>query len=332
MTARRWRRSLRAAGEARVRRGPGTHRCRKVVAGVESGQPAVLGFRLPREYTVRISPSTRRSVAAIVALGLALSASILGTGAAHAAPPPPQIMVALGDSITRATMTCSTLSGCPANSWSTGTTSTVGSHYSRLLAAGATGLTAANVAVNGATSASLPAQADSARTRGAHYVTIEIGANDACTSTVGAMTPTETFRAHIRSALATLADSAAAPQIFVASIPNLLRMYDLNKSSATARFTWSMLRVCQSLLANPASTKPADVQRRAAVQQRVTEYNAVLADECSRVTNCRFDGYAIANLLFVKADISTRDYFHPSLAGQAKFAAVTWATTQWVRP
>jgi len=29
----------------------------------------------------------------------------------------------------------------------------------------------------------------------------------------------------------------------------------------------------------------------------------------------------------VRSDVSTRDYFHPSLAGQAKLASVTWAAT-----
>lgn len=279
---------------------------------------------------MRTSLSRRRSVAAVLALTLSLAFAVVGTGGAAATPAPPDVvrMAALGDSITRATMTCSTLSGCPANSWSTGTSS-VNSHYTRLKGLGAANLVASNFAVNGATSASLPGQAQSAVTQVAQYVTIEIGANDACTSTVGGMTSTATFRANIDSALATLAASPASPEIFVASIPNLLRMYDLNKSNATARFTWSLLKICQSLLANPTSTKAADVQRRAAVQARVTEYNVQLAAACAATANCRFDGMAIASLAFVKADISTRDYFHPSLAGQTKFAAATWATTQW---
>ena len=28
-------------------------------------------------------------------------------------------------------------------------------------------------------------------------------------------------------------------------------------------------------------------------------------------------------------DISTRDYFHPSLAGQTKLASVSWAAGYW---
>ncbi len=107
-------------------------------------------------------------------------------------------------------------------------------------------------------------------------------------------------------------------------------MYELNKSSSSARLTWGLLRICQSMLANPSSTKAADVQRRAAVQQRVNEYNQVLAEVCAATAKCRYDGGAVADYAFTKADISTRDYFHPSLAGQATMANITWARTQWV--
>lgn len=239
-------------------------------------------------------------------------------------------MAALGDSITQAAMSCSGLISCPTNSWSTGSTASVNSHASRLRAAGATSLVAYNNAVSGAASNALPGQAQKAVTQGAQYVTIEIGANDACTRTVGAMTPTATFQANVQAALSALAASPASPEIFVASIPSLQRMYDLNKSSTSARLVWGLLKICQSMLEKPTSTATADVQRRAAVQQRVDEYNQALALACASVAKCRYDGGAVANYAFSKADISMRDYFHPSLSGQATLAAVTWARTQWV--
>jgi hypothetical protein len=71
------------------------------------------------------------------------------------------------------------------------------------------------------------------------------------------------------------------------------------------------------------------VQRRDAVQTRVNEYNAVLKDVCANTDKCRYDGGAVADYQFVKSDISTRDYFHPSVAGQATLAAVTWSKSQW---
>lgn len=283
---------------------------------------------------MRSSPGARRALAALAAATIVLAGTLFAPSAASAAPPPATItkMAALGDSITLGSMSCSSLLSCPANSWSTGTSTSVPSHLRSLRAAGATSLVGYTNAVAGATSGALATQAQAAVNQQAQYVTIEIGANDACTSTVGAMTPTATFKTNVQNALAALAAGSASPEIFVASIPNLQRMYDLNKSSISARLTWGLLRICQSMLANPTSTKAADVQRRTDVQTRVNEYNTALAEACAATAKCRFDGNAVANLAFVKSDISTRDYFHPSLSGQATFARTTWAKTQWVTP
>jgi lysophospholipase L1-like esterase len=283
---------------------------------------------------MRISVGARRALASLAATAVIVSGTLFSASAAHAAPVPPDnvsVMAALGDSITQASMTCSSLTSCPANSWSTGSTTSVNSHLLRLRATAAPDtLVGYNNAVAGAASGALNAQAQKAVTQGAQYVTIQIGANDACTRTVTAMTPTATFKANVQAALATLTASPSTPQVFVASIPNLQRMYDLNKSSFSARVTWSLLGICQSMLANPSSTKATDVQRRAAVQQRVNEYNQALAEVCAGYpATCRWDGGAVAGYAFTKADISTRDYFHPSLSGQATLATVTWPRTQW---
>ena len=283
---------------------------------------------------MRISVGARRALATLAAAAVIVSGTLFSASAAHAAPLPPdnvRVMAALGDSITQASMTCSALTSCPANSWSTGTTTSVNSHLLRLRATAAPdNLAGYNNAVAGAASSALNGQAQKAVAQGAQYVTIEIGANDACTRTVSAMTPTSTFKANVQAALATLSASPSAPQIFVASIPNLQRMYDLNKSSLSARFAWGLLGICQSMLASPTSTKAADVQRRAAVQTRVNEYNQALAEACAGYpATCRWDGGAVAAYAFTKSDISTRDYFHPSLSGQANLAAVTWLKTQW---
>lgn len=283
-----------------------------------------------------IRRSTRHLLAALVAsAALVLSGSAIATTQVGAAAPPPSEvtrMAALGDSITLGVSSCSSWSGCAQYSWATGSSTTVGSHLLRLRAAGATTLVAHNDAVSGSRSAALHAQALQAVQQGAQYVTIEIGANDACTRTVAEMTPTATFKADVAAALAALAASAAPPQIFVASIPSLQRLYEVNRTSSSARATWSLLRICQSMLANPSSTQPSDVQRRAAVQQRVDEYNAALQEACAVVASCRYDGGVVARYAFARTDISTRDYFHPSVAGQARLSSITWPTTQWASP
>ena len=83
------------------------------------------------------------------------------------------------------------------------------------------------------------------------------------------------------------------------------------------------------MLANPTSTAQSDVDRRARVLQRIVDYNAALADVCAGFRQCRFDGNAAFEPQFTKADVGHFDYFHPSLSGQAAFAAGTWAVGYW---
>ncbi|WP_457099416.1 GDSL-type esterase/lipase family protein [Microbacterium sp. P5_E9] len=221
---------------------------------------------------------------------------------------------------------CGSISDCPANSWATGTNVTVQSVASRL---GAT--TRFNDSVSGVKADALLGQAKQAVAQQAQYVTIEIGANDACTPSVATMTDPQVYSANISAALTELSKPTGShPKIFVASIPNLLTLYSVNASSLSARFIWTLGGVCQSMLANAGSTQPADVQRRNDVQARVTAYNAALAALCTAAINCTFDGNAIATTAFLSSDISTNDYFHPSLAGQTKFAGVAWTASHWV--
>ena len=55
---------------------------------------------------------------------------------------------------------------------------------------------------------------------------------------------------------------------------------------------------------------------------------ASTGDSITRAFNtCGFDRYAAYNLVFTTCDVTTRDYFHPSVSGQAKAAAVAWTNS-----
>lgn len=272
----------------------------------------------------------RLLVSAAVATGLVFAGSVAGPAQAVPLPPPPSI-AAIGDSISQAMDSCG-YRNCPTYSWSTGSVSTVNSHANRIRAKGVTALAVFNDSVSTSRAVNLLAQAQLAVTQNPAYVTVQIGANDACTSTVGAMTPTDVFRSQVKQALDVLTAQAPNAQVFVASIPNIKRLYELNKSKSTARLVWAAARICQSMLAYPTSTRTADVQRRDAVQARVDEFNAALAAECQARANCTWDGYAIANFAFTSSHVSILDYFHPSIAGQAKLAELTWPLTPYGRP
>jgi hypothetical protein len=102
-------------------------------------------------------------------------------------------------------------------------------------------------------------------------------------------------------------------------------LWEILHTNLSAVLTWAIGGICQSLLANPMSTSSADTARRLRVRQRTIDDNAAIAAVCAAFIHCRYDGGAGFALQFVRSDVSTRDYFHPSVAGQAKAASVTWA-------
>jgi lysophospholipase L1-like esterase len=258
-------------------------------------------------------------------LRLTLLAAVLGLAlpaAAHAAYP--SSIASTGDSITRAFNDCwFPYIDCPSASWTTGTSSY--SHYSRLRALNPaiTGRTF-NHAASGADMADLVGQMQGVIGRSAEYVTILMGANDVCASSEAAMTPVDVFQSQFAGAMASLTASLPNARVFVSSIPDVHQLFSLYRFDLGANAVWAIAGICQSMLANPLSNSSADVARRARVRQRNIDYNTVLGQVCAFYTLCRFDGNAVFNTAFTRSDVTTRDYFHPSVNGQAKLAAITW--------
>jgi lysophospholipase L1-like esterase len=243
------------------------------------------------------------------------------------APPLPASMAAIGDSITRAYDVCCSYGDHPGQSWSTGSTSYDGiaSHYERIkrVNPAITGH-AANDAVSGAKMAAAPNQATQAVNQGARYVTILLGANDLCTSSPATMTPTDTFRAQFQQAMATLMSQDRKPYVYVSSIPNIHQLWEVLHGNSVARWVWSTARICQSML---GATRTA--AERQQVVDREQAFNRILAEICGAYARCRWDGGAVYNYQFSASQVSTLDYFHPSLSGQAALARVTWAASWW---
>jgi lysophospholipase L1-like esterase len=259
-------------------------------------------------------------VAALAVLGLAAF-----TGAAAATTPTATSLAALGDSITRAFDTCSAAyTDCPANSWSTGTNTSVNSWYLRLRTQNPA-LVAYNDAKTGAKMVDLAGQAATAATQGAQLVTILMGANDVCTSSVTTMTPAATVAAQLTQALQTLTSADSTRQIYVASIPNVYHLWEIFHLNWSADFVWGFAGICQSLLASPRSTTTTDQNRRLQVKQRTIDDNTAIQQACAAFTQCHYDNGAAFAVQFTTSDVTTRDYFHPNVSGQAKAAAAEWS-------
>jgi lysophospholipase L1-like esterase len=233
-----------------------------------------------------------------VVLALAVILAGLGTRPAWAAPQLPDTMAAVGDSITRAYDVCCYYGDHPGQSWSTGYTSYDGisSHYERAQA------------VN----------------QHARYVTILLGANDLCTSSPDTMTPTTTFQAEFQQAMVTLMQQNPRPYVFVSSIPNIYQLWRVLHTNWLARWVWSNFHICQSML-GAARTE----EQRQQVVAREQAFNQILAAGCSAYARCRWDNLAVYDFQFSATQVSTLDYFHPSLSGQASLASVTWAASWW---
>ncbi|MCY7326199.1 MAG: SGNH/GDSL hydrolase family protein [Microbacteriaceae bacterium] len=284
----------------------------------------------------------RGTVAAIaLALALVVTGSPLAANAAKPTSPPsgggggttaelaiPKAMAAAGDSISIATnhsLACTVFGGCASASWTTGSNTSVDSHFLRLKDYNSR-LATRNAAFSGATMASLNGQFASILAGGYRpgYVTVLIGANDLCGTS---LTDTATFRTQFQTAMTNLYVTSPGSSVLVASIPDLKRLHDLLRTNTSALSAWDRYDVCPLMLTAGIDQTP--------VIQRQAEFNQVLREVCASFVSaatpnrCRFDGGAVFNTDFIASDVSTVDYFHPSAAGQKKLSTIAWAASFW---
>ncbi|AZM45844.1 hypothetical protein DMB38_08380 [Streptomyces sp. WAC 06738] len=240
---------------------------------------------------------------------------------ARAAPRPPKSVAALGDSITRGFHACEPLTDCPEKSWSTGDSKDVESLARRLLEkpSGHTW----NFARSGAQVADLPVQTGEAIARRPDLVTILMGANDACTESAEEMTPVADYRTAVADSLDRLEADLPRTQVYVSSVPSLMRLWEVGRGSMVTRQVWS-LGICQSMLADPSDLGTTASGRREEVQDRVVAYNAVLAEECGKHPLCVYDDGAAFRYAFTGDHLSRWDSFHPDEDGQNVLAEIAY--------
>ncbi|MEV0278963.1 SGNH/GDSL hydrolase family protein [Streptomyces sp. NPDC050610] len=251
-----------------------------------------------------------------------------GTGGSAAKPTPkptpawntrPASIASLGDSITRGFNACSPLSDCPEASWATGTK--VDSLAGRLLPSPAAH--SWNYAKTGARMADLPGQLGKALPHRPELLTVLMGANDACRADVADMTSVAQYRADFEVAMKELRRSLPKTQVYVASVPDLKRLWAEGRADPLGKQVWKLARICPSMLGDSDAVDTASEARRGQVEQRVAAYNAVLKDVCGKDRRCRYDG-AVNGFRFTEAELSQWDWFHPSEEGQRELAAMAY--------
>lgn len=243
----------------------------------------------------------------------------------------PSSIAAVGDSITRGFDACAVLSDCPEVSWATGTSTQLDSLAVRLLGREKAAENSWNYAVTGARMADLPDQMAQAATRRPQLVTVMAGANDACRARASAMTPVDDFRDQFEEAMSTLRKALPKAQVYVASVPNLKRLWSQGRTNPLGKQVWK-LGICPSMLRDADDLAAAATLRRDKVQQRVEAYNKVLKEVCAKDRRCRFDGGAVFDYEFDTEQLSHWDWFHPSADGQARLAAIAYRTVTAADP
>lgn len=250
-----------------------------------------------------------------------VTTSLLAAVASSASAAFPSKVTSLGDSITQAFQTCRfPFTNCPENSWATGTSSTVKSVFFRIKEHNSTA-TETNRAVSGAKVASLNEQAKKAVSDKAEFVTILIGANDACANPP---TSQASFTSSLQTAINTLKSGLPSARIYVASIPNIFHLWELFHTNKTATRSWELTKECPGVMTEPTSEGTAAKNRRAATLAAEEGYDATLKSICSATANCQYDNGALFAAGFVASEVSTNDYFHPSITGQTSLAALAW--------
>ncbi|MEU9896862.1 SGNH/GDSL hydrolase family protein [Streptomyces phaeochromogenes] len=256
-----------------------------------------------------------------------------GTSARAAKPSPkptpawdssPGSLAAVGDSITRGFDACSVLTDCPEVSWATGTDTKVNSLAVRLLGPAGAAQRSWNYARTGSRMADLPGQMAQAATKKPELVTVMAGANDACRSSVSAMTSVADFRTQFQDALTTLREALPKTQVYVSSVPDLKRLWSEGRTNQLSKQIWK-LGICPSMLGDADALDSAATLRRDTVQDRVEAYNSVLREVCAKDQRCRFDGGAVFEYRFGTKQLSHWDWFHPSKNGQARLAEMAYA-------
>jgi lysophospholipase L1-like esterase len=164
------------------------------------------------------------------------------------------------------------------------------------------------------------------------YVTFELATNDLCDDPKPDLSA---FELDLRDALTTLkAALPAGSRILMFGLPDFSHFRDITQASAAARAS----------LAAPPSNRCAPFLgdytplTMGQAKNYMALFNGIMAKACGELatdaatTGKLFCTWNLAKLSmkdFVLADLSTADYFHPSLSGQAKMAAAAWAADVW---
>jgi len=215
-----------------------------------------------------------------------------------------------------------------------------------------------NKAASGAKMADFVSQAtdvvaEATTIAGAGMVTILLGNNDVCASTLASMTDPSLFEQQYRDGLDVLAASPHTQDaaIHVSGLPGMYWLWVAMKGNSWCRWVWSLGSVCQAMLQNPeddcetAASRDdphdaasyndgPDCLRRKEFHRMIRDiYNPILQEvlqeyrDSGELPNAYF--VDIFDVKFSASHVNDGDCFHPSISGHALLADEEWCRSPW---
>lgn len=234
-------------------------------------------------------------------------------------------MAAVGDSITAGFNAYRPLINRD-YSWATGwrANGLVDSIYLKLMRA-VGNVSATNVAISGSKAEDIGAQIDKLADADLDYISVLIGANDVCQWPADYKESLQTYKADVARGLAQLTADHKGIHIDLGTIPNIMHLYNLGKSSGACQRKWNTTKFCSLLRSD---TTAADVEAFAASWR---DANAALAEIAQRFPDNVRLITKLSAPIFTPDEISPYDCFHPNTDGQSMLANIVW-DGGWLKP
>jgi lysophospholipase L1-like esterase len=262
--------------------------------------------------------------------------------AAPTAPPLPALLAAIGDSYSQAySVSPQYRYDHPQFSWVVGTSKDDGvlSLLERFQAIGASPVVV-DAATSGRKMIDAPRQANlvvaAAKKLGAGqtaYVTFALGTNDLCDDP---KTATASFDSQVRTAVGILrAGLPPGSRILMLPVPDFPHFHAMTQADPATKAAL-LLTVNSSRC--PPYLGTFGPSTTAGSNAYLAAYDASLQKVCAEIDaaegaggslHCTYNAALLADSDFTARDLSTADYFHPSLTGQAKMAEGAWRADAW---
>jgi lysophospholipase L1-like esterase len=167
------------------------------------------------------------------------------------------------------------------------------------------------------------------------YVTFELGTNDLCASP-DFMTDPAIFAAQLQMAISTLRTGLpAGSRILMLPVPDFPHFRDITQADPAAKALLALPQNLYRCAPYLGGSSPTDIAK---ADGYLARYDASLEAACADINahegatgrlRCTYNAAVLADSDFRIEDLSTYDYFHPSLSGQRRMAQNAWMADVW---